>query len=290
MKMYTPQEIIKKIRRIHIQTTRLATDLLAGSYHSAFKGRGIEFEEVREFQDGDEVRHIDWNVTARMNHPFIKIFQEERELSVMLIVDASASCRFGNKNEIMAEIGGVLAFSAIKNQDKIGLILYTDRVEKYIPPRKGTRHVVRLIRELLLFEPTNRGTDLAIALRFFGNVQKQAGICFVLSDFIQTKYSREIKLLAKKHDLIAAHIFDPREQNLPKVGLLEMQDGETLEMKLINTNDPNVQQRLKQSFLERKRALKEVADQTGIGLIEIDTDQPFMPRLLKFFKLRELRR
>ncbi len=288
--MYTPQEIIKKIRRIHIQTTRLATDLLAGSYHSAFKGRGIEFEEVREFQDGDEVRHIDWNVTARMNHPFIKIFQEERELSVMLIVDASASCRFGNKNEIMAEIGGVLAFSAIKNQDKIGLILYTDRVEKYIPPRKGTRHVVRLIRELLLFEPTNRGTDLAIALRFFGNVQKQAGICFVLSDFIQTKYSREIKLLAKKHDLIAAHIFDPREQNLPKVGLLEMQDGETLEMKLINTNDPNVQQRLKQSFLERKRALKEVADQTGIGLIEIDTDQPFMPRLLKFFKLRELRR
>lgn len=286
----TTEEVFKKIRRIQIQTTRLATDLLAGSYRSAFKGKGIEFEEVREFQEGDEVRHIDWNVTARMNHPFVKTFREERELSVMVICDASASCRFGGKNELMAEIGGVLAFSAIKNQDNIGLILYTDRVEKYIPPRKGVRHVLRLIRELLLFEPKGQGTDLGQALRFFGNVQKQAGICFILSDFIEAKISSEIKLLSKKHDLIAIHLIDPREQTLPRVGLLELQDLETGEIKVVNSNDPRVQRHLHHVFLERKHALKTIVNQTGIGLIEVHTDQPFMPSLRQFFKWREVRR
>ena len=285
------QEILKKIRRIHFQTTRLAADLPAGSYRSVFKGRGIEFEEVREYQEGDEIRHIDWNVTARMNHPFVKVFREERELAMMLIVDVSASCRFGKKNEMMAEIGGVLAFSAIKNNDRIGLILFSDRVEKYIPPRKGTRHVLRLIRELFLFEPEGEGSDLACALTFFGHMQKQSGICFLISDFIHTSnLIHEVKLLAHRHDLIAIHTIDPREQKLPAAGLLEIEDLETHQKKIIDTSDPSVAEHQEQACLQRKTLLKEIANKTGMGLIEIDTDQPFMPRLIRFFRIRELQK
>lgn len=283
------EEIAKKIKRIQILTTRLATDLLMGSYHSAFKGRGIEFEEVREYQEGDEIRHIDWNVTARMNHPFVKVFREERELAVMLIVDASASCRFGKKNELMAELGGVLAFSAIKNNDRIGLILFTDRVEKYIPPRKGTQHVLRLIRELLMFRPENRGSDLPAALTYFANVQKQTGICFVISDFIQPPFSHEMKLLAKKHDMIAIHTTDPLESTFPSVGLVEMEDLETKENALIDTFDPAVHEQLHTAFTKRRKLLKQLVKQTGIGLIEITTNQPYLPKLHRFFKLRELK-
>jgi uncharacterized protein (DUF58 family) len=283
------RELFKKIRRIHFQTTRLATDLLAGFYRSAFKGKGIEFEEVREFQDGDEVRYIDWNVTARMNHPFVKIFREERELPVMLLVDASASCHFGKKNEFIAEIGGVLAYSAIKNNDRIGLILFTDQVEKYIPPRKGTRHILRLIRELLLFKPKSRGTNIASALTFYGHMQKQTGICFLISDFIDLNFERQIKILAKKHDLICIHTTDPLEQNLPSAGLVEMRDLETGERKLIDTSDEHIRKHQREVFLKRKRALKEIASKTEAGIIEVSTDKPYVTTLYKFFKQREMK-
>lgn len=283
----TPAEIIKKIRRIQIQTTRLATDVLAGSYHSVFKGKGIEFEEVREYQPGDEIRHIDWNVTARMNYPFVKIFREERELSLMLIVDMSGSAHFGKKKELIAEIGGLLSFSAIKNNDRVGLILFSDRVEKYIPPRTGLRHVLLVIRELLLFEPEGKGTDISQALAFFAKVQKQAGICFVISDFIQSGFAKAMQIIAQQHDLIAIHTIDPLEKQLPSTGLVQVQDLETGETHCIDTSDPAVAQYQKLQFQKRRRYLQGIVNKSGIGLIDLPTDQPYMPLLRKFFKTRE---
>lgn len=287
-------DLFKTIRRIQILSTQLANDVLAGAYKSAFKGRGMEFEEVREYQTGDEVRSIDWNVTARMDKPYVKNFREERDITVLLMVDMSASLRFGSKEHmkatLVAEIGAVLAFSAIKNNDKIGLILFSDAVEKYIPPRKGTRHVLRIIRELLSFESKRPGSDLRSALAFLGKIQNRRGICFVISDFFCPNFSHEAALIAKKHDLISISVTDPSEHAFPDIGIVQLSDLETNGTMLIDTSSDQVhtEQRLRaEQHLAKQKGLMQ---KIGAGFIDIRTDQPYMKPLRRFFKLREIRR
>ena len=287
-------EIFKHIRRIQIYTDRLAKDLLAGMYRSAFKGRGMEFEEVREYQLGDEVRNIDWNVTARMNHPYVKKFREEREITVTLIVDVSASGRFGARNtlksELIAEIGALIAFSAIKNNDKLGLILFSDRVEKYIPPNKSERHILRLIRELLLYRPVNQGTNVSEALHYLGTVQNKTGICFLISDFICEDYSHEALLTTKHHDLIAISVTDPYEIEFPSMNLVELQDLETGLNAIIDTSNPQVLKHFREIAENRIVKNEKLLRRIGAGFINIRTDVPYMPALQKFFRLRSEQR
>jgi uncharacterized protein (DUF58 family) len=287
-------DIFHHIRRIQIQTTRAVNDVFAGAYHSAFKGRGMEFEEVREYQPGDEERTIDWNVTARMNHPYVKVFREERELTVILVVDISASSRFGSKNrlksEIIAEIGAVLAFSAIKNEDKVGLILFSSEIEKYIPPKKGLRHVLRVIRELLAFEPQYTGTNLSNALTFLGKVRRRPAVCFVISDFICPDYSHEASLIAKKHDLITISITDPLELAFPQLTLVNLRDLETGISQFIDTSDFNVQTQFEKRASQRLIKHKQLMKKIGAGYIPVYTDQPYTGALRKFFKIRERRK
>jgi uncharacterized protein (DUF58 family) len=290
MEAANSSDLFKTIRRIQFQTTHLATDILAGAYRSAFKGKGMEFEEVREYMPGDEVRSIDWNVTARMNRPFIKNFREERDLTVHLIVDVSASNRFGGhhglKSTLIAEIGAVLAFSAIKNYDRIGLILFTDEVEEYIPPRKGTQHVLRIIRELIAFKPQGKGSNVGKALAFLGKVQRRVGICFLISDFLSEGYAHDATLIAARHDLIAIHIRDLYEKTFPKIGLATISDLETEQVALIDTNAAVVQksftEKAEQQFLSNKKLMKHI----GAGFIEIRTDLPYIVALRKFFNNR----
>lgn len=288
------EELFKKIRRIEIQTTHLAADILAVSWRSAFRGKGMEFEEVREYQTGDEVRSIDWNVTARMNHPYVKSFREERELTVLLAVDVSASALFGSgkvlKKDLIAEISAVIAFSAIKNNDKVGLILFSDTVEKYIPPRKGVRHVLRVIRELLGYIPSQKGTDIAAALDFIGEVQRRAGICFLISDFIATGYAKPLSIIAKKHDLISIAVTDPFETTFPAMGLIQMTDLETGKSALVDTSDNSVREHLQKSTQERLAHHRQLMHRVGGGHIDIRTDQPYLPPIKKFFKIRERQR
>ena len=313
-----PREILKKIRQIEIRTNRLVSETLAGQYHSVFKGQGMNFEEVREYQPGDEVRSIDWNVTARMNHPFVKKFVEERELTLMLVVDVSGSGLFGSrvqsKRELAAEIASVLAFSAIRNNDKVGLILFSDEVEKFIPPRKGRRHVLRVIREVLFFEPQRQGTDLNGALEFLLRVTPHKAITVIVSDFIgspavavqggRRKLRSQMMLLEslaqaaypmlrqtnRRHDVVAVQITDPFELELPALGRLVLQDAETGEIVEVNTGD----QRKRKDFAERQ--MRTNADLTrlfrsaGIDAIQLRTDQPYSVELAKFFETREKRR
>jgi uncharacterized protein (DUF58 family) len=285
------QDIVKTIRRIQIVSTQLANDVLAGAYRSAFKGRGIEFEEVREFQTGDEIRSVDWNVTARMNYPYVKNFTEERDLTVFLIVDVSASSRFGGKHgfksTIMAEIGAVLAFSAIKNNDKVGLILFSDIIEKYIPPGKGVRHVLHVIRELLVFEPTHNGSDLKNALDFLGKIRRQAGICFIISDFLCPEADHEMTLASKANDLISIFVTDPYEETFPNISLVNMTDLETGKSSLIDTSTKITQKHLKAAVNQRKERIQHLMQKLGAGFIYIQTDQPYALALRKFFKLRQ---
>ncbi len=312
-----PREILKKIRQIELRTNRLVTETLAGQYHSVFKGQGMNFDEVREYQPGDEVRSIDWNVTARMNHPFVKKFVEERELTVMLLVDVSGSGVFGSrgqsKRELAAEIASVLAFSAIRNNDKVGLILFSDEVEKFIPPRKGRRHVLRVIREVLFFEPGRRGTDLNGALEFLIRVTAHKAIVVIISDFIgspaeaRTRGHRlrpQMMLLEslaqasypmlrhanRRHDVVAVQITDPYELELPGLGRLVLQDAETGEIVEINTGD----ERKRSSFAQRQeRAQTDLARlfrSAGIDAIRLRTDQPYAAELGRFFETRERRR
>ncbi|HOC54768.1 MAG TPA: DUF58 domain-containing protein [Verrucomicrobiota bacterium] len=313
-----PREILKKIRQIEIRTNRLVSETLAGQYHSVFKGQGMNFDEVREYQPGDEVRSIDWNVTARMNHPFVKKFVEERELTLMLVVDASGSGRFGShaqsKRELAAEIASVLAFSAIRNNDKVGLILFTDEVEKFIPPRKGRRHVLRVIREVLFFEPRHRGTDLNGALEFLLRVTPHRAIAVLISDFIgspsevtgrrRRKIRPQVMLLEslaqasltmlrqanRRHDVVAVQITDRYELELPALGRLVLNDAETGEVVEINTSD----QRKRAAFAERQaRAQADLARlfrSAGIDAIRLRTDQPYAAELGRFFETREKRR
>lgn len=291
--MELSEALFKTIRRIQIQTNRLADDVLAGAYHSAFKGKGIEFEEVRQYLPGDEIRSIDWNVTARMNEPYIKLFKEERELTVLLIVDASFSCRFGQKDKqksaLIAEVGALLAFSAIKNNDKVGLILFSDQIEKYIPPRKGLRHVLRVIRELLYEQPESKGTDIAHALAFAGKVHQRSSVCFVISDFLSGTFDHEWALLAQKHDLIAMRVSDPWEKHFPNVGLVNMQDLETGRQEIVDTSSARIQQSLKQGFSEQQERLTSLCNRVGTGLIELSTDTPPLTNIQRFFKMRSRR-
>ena len=297
-----PREILKKIRQIELRTNRIVTESLAGQYHSVFKGQGMNFDEVREYQPGDDVRAIDWNVTARMNHPFIKKFVEERELTVMLVVDVSGSGRFGSrgqsKRELAAEIASVLAFSAIRNNDKVGLILFTDGVEKFIPPRKGRSHVLRVIREVLFFEPERRGTDLKAALEFFLRVQSHKAVTVVVSDFLlgngtgllPKAVQTALRQANRRHDVVAVQITDPYELQLPALGRLVLEDAETGEVVEINTGDAGG----RAAFALRQEKLRgELAKQlrgSGIDSIQLRTDEPYGAALGKFFETREKRR
>ncbi len=289
----TIPDLFKTIRRIQISSVQLANDALAGAYRSAFRGKGMEFEDVREYQPGDEIRSIDWNVTARMNHPYIKNFREERELTVLLVVDVSASSRFGSRDHakatLIAEIGAIFAFSAIKNNDKVGLILFSDIVEKYVPPGKGVQHVLRIIRELLAFQPKSKGTDLKGALSFLGKVQNRKGVCFLISDFLCPDFSHEAALIAQRHDLVAICLTDPYESKFPAVNLVALTDLETGKTALIDASIA-VQETFSQTAKQRMQQNRHLFKKIGADFINIRTDQPYLVELHKFFKIREKRR
>lgn len=288
-----PEEILKKVRRIDIRTRHMVNDVLAGQYESVFKGQGMEFEEVREYQPGDEIRAIDWNVTARMGRPFLKKFVEERELTVMLVLDASSSSKFGSikqlKGELAAELCAVLAFSAIKNNDKVGLIIFTDRIEKYVPPKKGRRHVLRVISESLSFQPEGRGTDIAAALEYLNRVTIRRTVTFLISDFIATDYERPLRIANKRHDIIAVAITDPRELELPKVGIIELEDAETNERILIDTNIRRVREEYRRIASDRVQERHRILRSANVDTIDVFTDKSYMEPLLKFFRMRERR-
>jgi uncharacterized protein (DUF58 family) len=288
-----PHEVIRQIRRLQLKARRAVEDLLGGEYHSVFKGTGIAFEDVREYQPGDDIRTIDWNVTARMGHPFIKRFVEERELTVVLVVDCSASQQFGTrfqqKREVAAELAAVIAFSAISNNDKVGLLQLTDRVEKFVPPRKGIRHVLRLIRDILFFQPQHRGTSLREALDYLNRVLHRRTIVFLLSDFLDRDFERSLKRTGRRHDLIAVRITDPREEELPPVGLIELEDAETGERVLLDTGSRAVRAAYAAAAERRRDALRQLTRSAGIDLVEVATDGTHLDALIRFFKLRERR-
>ena len=288
-----PKEILKKIRHIEIRTKRLVNDLFSGEYHSTFKGQGMEFEEVREYQPGDDIRLIDWNVTARTGFPHIKKFREERELSVVLLVDASSSGRFGTrerfKSEVAAELCALLAFSAIKNNDKVGLIIFTDRIEKFVPPKKGRSHVLRLIREIIYFQPEGVGTDISLALEYLSKVIKRKSVVFLVSDFFFEDYLKPLQLANNKHDVIAVKISDPRETSFENVGLLELEDAETGEVVLINTGSREFRQEFSARAEEDLHNLKRSFQLINTDFINIQTDQSYIAPLVNFFKMREKR-
>jgi uncharacterized protein (DUF58 family) len=288
-----PKEILRKVRRIEIRTNREVTDVLGGQYHSVFKGRGMEFEEVREYLPGDEVRSIDWNVTARFGHPYIKKFKEERELTVMLVVDVSASGHFGSgrqsKNELAAELAAVLAFSAIRNNDKVGAILFTDGIEKYVAPKKGRHHVLRVVREILAFEPTGHGTNIRLALDYLNHVQSRRAVTFVLSDFQDEGFEKKLRLAGKRHDVVALSLRDLREEELPAIGLVELRDAETGERALVDTFDRAVREKFTAKAKARWQALREVFRSAGVDQVEIRVDADYMLPLIKFFRMRERR-
>jgi len=283
-------ELIKKVRRIELKTRGLSNQIFSGEYHSAFKGRGMAFSEVREYAPGDEIRDIDWNVTARFGSPFVKVFEEERELTVILLVDISASDSFGTreklKKELITEICAVLSFSAIQNNDKIGVIFFTDKIEKFIPPKKGKSHILRIIRELIEFEPESKKTDLSQALRYVNKVIKKKSICFLLSDFISPKYDDALKLTAKKHDLIALNIYDIRERELPNIGLVQFKDLESGQFKWINTSRKKTReayQTIKEAQVAEVHALFK---RSGVDFADLATDEDYIKPLMKLFKKR----
>ena len=282
--------LLKKVRKIEIKTKGLSKQIFSGEYHSAFKGRGMSFSEVRSYQYGDDVRNIDWNVTARTGDPFIKIFEEERELTVMLLIDMSRSAFFGTKNqfknELLTEICAVLAFSAINNNDKVGVIFFSDTIEKYIPPKKGRGHILRIIRELIDFKPTGHGTNIGKTLEYFNNVVKKRSICFLLSDFMDTNYEAPLRIAARKHDIIGIQLTDPREMELPNVGLLRVADAETGKMKWLDTASQKVKTEYLNQFKEFSNYCKNAFVKTGADVISIHSDESYVNALLKFFKRR----
>jgi uncharacterized protein (DUF58 family) len=288
-----PREVIRQIRRLQIRARRAVEDLVGGEYHSVFKGMGLAFDEVRAYQPGDDIRTIDWNVTARMGHPFIKRYIEERELTVMLLIDCSASHQFGTqvqqKREVMAELAAVLAFSAVSNNDKVGLIACTDRVERFVPPRKGSRHVLRLIRDVLFFQPVHRGTVLREGLDYLNRILHRRAIVFLLSDFLDRGFERSLKRTARHHDLIAIRVSDPREEEIPDVGLLELEDAESGERLLVDTGSRRVRDAFTQAARQRREALLQLIHASGADLIEASTDGGHLDALIRFFKLRERR-
>jgi len=287
-------ELLKKVRKIEIKTRGLTTQLFSGEYHSAFKGRGMSFAEVRPYQFGDDVRAIDWNVTARYNEPYIKIFEEERELTVMLLVDASRSGFFGTqkmfKNELMAEISAILSFSAISNQDKVGIMFFSDQVEKFIPPKKGKSHILRIIREIINFTPQHKKTNIKGALQFFTSVMKKKCIAFVLSDFMDTGYEDALKITGKKHDLAGISIYDPMEVALPKVGMMRMEDAETGEDFWIDTSHKGLRDAYQARQQEMHQYFRRTFQKNGVDFIDIATNQPYLASLHNFFKKRGAKR
>ena len=289
----TPAEILKKIRALEIKTRGLVETAFAGEYHSVFKGRGMNFEDVREYQPGDEIRAIDWNVTARLGNAFVKKFTEERELTVMLIVDVSASGNFGSttqsKRELAAEVACLLAFSAIRNNDKVGLLLFTDRVELFIPPKKGRSHTLRLIREILFFEPFGRGTDPALALDYLNRIVTRRAVVFFISDFQAPDFSHTLAVSGRRHDFIAVHIQDERETVLPNIGIITLEDAETGEQVEINTADRTMRARFNDLVDEKQRALARTLRRNNIDTITQRTSEDYLPALRSFFKLRERR-
>ncbi|MBU4343460.1 MAG: DUF58 domain-containing protein [Candidatus Omnitrophica bacterium] len=288
-----PKEILKKVRQIEIRTGRLVNDVFAGKYESVFKGRGMEFHEVREYVPGDDIRSIDWNVTARTGHPYVKKFVEERELTILLMADMSGSGYFGSaqkmKRDVMAEIGALLAFSAIKNNDKVGLLLFTDKVEKFIAPKKGRPHVLRVIRELLYYKAKGKKTDINTALEYLGKVLKKKTVVFLISDFIDSGYEKLLRILNKRHDIIGISISDPRETHLPSIGLLEFEDAETGERLCLDSSDGFLRNELKKrrvSFIEnRNKAFKSM----NIDSVDISTDRSYIKPLILFFRARAKR-
>lgn len=289
----TPAEILKKIREIEIKTRGFVETALAGEYHSVFKGRGMNFDEVREYQPGDEIRSIDWNVTARLGTAYVKKFTEERELTVILVVDVSASEYFGSvsqsKRELAAEVACLLAFSAIRNNDKVGLLLFTDRVELFVPPKKGRSHTLRIVREILFFEPIGRGTDPALALDYLNNVATRRAVVFFISDFQTGDFSRQLAVTGRRHDFIALHIEDQRERVLPNVGIITLEDSETGEQIEINTGDRATRERFAQTTRARDDELARTLRRHKIDAITLETGEDYMPPLRSFFKARERR-
>ena len=284
------KELLKKVRKIEIKTRRLSDHIFGGEYHSTFKGRGMTFSEVRQYQFGDDVRNIDWNVTARYNEPFVKVFEEERELTMMLLVDVSGSEIFGTdlqfKNEIVTEIAATLAFSATQNNDKIGLILFSDEIELYIPPKKGRSHVLRIIRELIEFEPKSKRTNFAEALKFLSNVMKKKAIVFVLSDFISEDYQHTLKIASGRHDMTGIRVYDRHEEAIPNLGIVQMQDEETGELMLVNTASKTVRNNYAQYYRDKVNYFKESFTKSGAGTIDCRVDESYVKKLLGYFKRR----
>ncbi len=290
----TTNEILKNVRKIEIKTRGVVNQIFSGEYHSVFKGRGMDFSEVREYQYGDDIRTIDWNVSARYNRPYIKIYEEERELTVMLIVDFSRSGNFGTvekfKNEIATELCAVLAFSAMKNNDKVGMIAFTDHVEKFIPPKKGHSHVLRIIREVLAFEPTGKGTNIAGALEYLTHAIKKRSIAFVISDFFDDGYEKPLRIASRKHDVIALQLSDPKEQQMPKMGLVKFRDAETGDARWLDTNSATVREMFAQYFQQLREKQKQLFVKTRVDAVPVRIDQSYITPLVNFFRMREGRR
>ena len=284
------KELLKKVRKIEIKTRRLSDHIFGGEYHSTFKGRGMTFSEVRQYQYGDDVRSIDWNVTARYNEPHVKIFEEERELTMMLMVDFSGSKLFGTMNqfkiEVVTEIAATLAFSATQNNDKIGLILFSDEVELFIPPKKGRSHVLRIIRELIEFEPKSKLTNVAEALKFLSNVMKKKAIVFIMSDFITDDYKQTLKIASGRHDVTGIRVYDKREEEIPNIGMVQMQDEETGELMLVNTSSKKVRVNYGKYYHDRVAYFKDSFAKSGAGVIDCRVDESYVKKLLGYFKRR----
>ncbi len=283
-------ELIKKVRRIEIKTRGLSRHIFAGEYHSAFKGRGIAFSEVREYQYGDDIRSIDWNVTARFNHPYVKIFEEERELTVMLLIDVSGSGSFGTalnfKRDIMTEVAAVLSFSAIFNNDKIGVIFFTDKVEKFIPPQKGKKHILRIIRELLDFKSESKKTNLDESLRFLTNAIKKRCTAFIISDFIVPDFEESLRIASSKHDIVALNVFDPVEKSIPDIGLVKISDSESGEEKWIDTSSRTVRKAYEQWWNDHIFLIKNIFKRCGVDSTDLNTGEDYVKPLIKLFKNR----
>ena len=284
------KDLLKKVRKIEIKTRGLSRQIFAGEYHSAFKGRGMTFSEVREYQYGDDIRNIDWNVTARFNHPYVKVFEEERELTVMLLIDVSGSGDFGTqlqmKQTLITEIAAVLSFSAIENNDKIGVILFSDRIEKFIPPKKGRKHILRIIRELLECNPQSKGTDISESLRFLTNAIKKRCTAFLISDFRDKGYARSLQIANNKHDVAALHVFDRRETTLPSVGLLRVRDAETGMERWIDTSKSRIRENYAMKWNSHLEIMKEIFSRAGVDSVSIHTGEDYVKPLIRLFKRR----
>ena len=284
-------ELLKKVRKLEIKTRGISNHIFSGEYHSAFKGRGMSFSEVREYQYGDDVRNIDWNVTARFNHPYVKVFEEERELVVMLLIDISASSLFGTRNQtkksLITELSAILSFSAINNNDKVGVIFFSDTIEKFIPPKKGRMHILRIIRELLDIEPKQKGTNISAALDYFNNMIKKRSILFILSDFMNTGYKDALKIASRKHDVVGLRIFDMHEEELPDIGMVRIYDAEQGQELWLNTSSGKVQRDYKLNFMKHAKYFKETFSTSGADFTSIRTDGHHINELLRLFRKRE---